>query len=208
MNTSELLAKHAELWHEATHHPFLDGVRSGELPESAFETWLAQDYQFVATAFRAQCRLTAQAPRADQSLLVGGLAALATELDWFEGHLRARGLPLDAPLQPTNRAYGDFLIVMADAVYPAALIVAAIAERAYLDAWSGARPAAPAYAEFVERWTSDGFRAYVDDLARAADRVLASASPEERRQAEEAFVWTARYEAAFWQMAFGSTSDQ
>lgn len=205
MNTGDLLAKHAGLWHDATHHAFLEGVRSGALPGAAFETWLVQDYQFVATALRAQALVLAQAPRSDQMVLAGGLVALTGELDWFEGHLRSRGLSLTAPLQPVNRAYGDFLVVMAREVYPAALIVAATAERAYLEAWSGARPAAPAYQEFVARWTSDAFREYVDGLTRATDRALAAASPDEASKAEEAFVWTARYEAAFWQMAFERT---
>ena len=203
MNTAELLAKHAALWHAATHHPFLDGVRAGTLPEEAFNRWLEQDYRFVATALKAQCELLAQAPRADQLLLANGLVALAAELDWFEGHLAARGLRTDAQLLPANRAYGDYLVVMARAPYPAALMVAAIAERAYYEAWSTARPAAPAYGEFVDRWTNDAFRAYVADLARATDRALAGAGPAEVAAAEDAFVWTARYEAAFWQMTFG-----
>lgn len=202
MITAELLAKHAALWRAATHHPFLEGVRAGSLPEEAFNRWLEQDYRFVATALRAQCDLLAQAPRADQLLLANGLVALATELDWFERHLAARGLRIDAPLLPTNRAYSDYLVVMARAPYPAALMVAATAERAYYEAWSTARPAAPAYTEFVDRWTNEAFRAYVEDLARATDRALADASPEEIAAAEDAFVWTARYEAAFWQMTF------
>jgi thiaminase len=126
--------------------------------------------------------------------------ALAEELDWFERHLASRGLRTDAPLLPANRAYGDFLLVMAGAPYPAALIVAATAERAYYEAWSGVRPAAPAYAECVDRWTNDAFRDYVHALARATDHALANASPEVAAAAEDAFVWTARYEAEFWQM--------
>jgi len=202
VNTTELLTKHRQLWHEATHHPFLDGVRNGSLPVEAFNRWLEQDYRFVATALKAQCLLLAQARRADQLLLANGIVALATELDWFEGHLRTRGLSTAAPLLPVNRAYGDFLLVMAQVPYAAALIVAATSERAYFEAWSTAKPAAPAYTEFVDRWTNDAFRAYVEDLARAADRALAAASRVEAAAAEDAFIWTARYEAAFWQMAF------
>jgi len=123
MDTTELLRAHARLWHAATRHPFLDGVRDGSLPRQAFETWLVQDYLFVGKALAAQAVLVSQAPRADQALLVGGLAALVTELDWFEGHLRARGLDPATPMQPTNRAYCDFLHVMARAPYPVALTV-------------------------------------------------------------------------------------
>ena len=152
MNTSELLSRHAQLWHSATHHRFLDGIHTGDLPRSAFERWLQQDYRFVEAGLRAQCLLLAQAPRVDHVLLAGGVAALTAELDWFEDHLRTQGLSLDVELHPLNRAYSDFLIVMAQKPYPAALIVAATAERAYHEAWSGTVPAAPTYQDFIDRW--------------------------------------------------------
>jgi thiaminase len=202
MNTTELLKKHADLWHRATHHRFLDGIRSGDLPQEAFDRWLVQDYRFVEAGLRAQCLLLAQAPRRDHALLAGGVAALTAELDWFEAHLRSRGVSLDVELLPTNRAYQDFLIVMAQAPYAPALMVAATAERAYFDAWTGTLPPAPQYEEFAARWTSDAFRDYVHALADATDRALAEASLLDQQKAEEAFVWTARYEAAFWEMVF------
>lgn len=205
MNLNSLLMKHAPLWHGATHHAFLDGVRTGTLPPAAFDTWLVQDYRFVATALPAQALLVAQAPRRDHALLVGGLAALVAELDWFEAHLAARGLDPAASLHAVTRAYGDYLLVTARAPYPAALTACAVVERAYFEAWSGTLPAAPAYAEFADHWTTAAFRAYVDDLCAAADRALGHATPEQQRAADEAFVWTARYEAAFWQMAFAGS---
>ncbi len=36
MTTRELIADDAELWHAATHHPFLEGVRDGTLDPAAF----------------------------------------------------------------------------------------------------------------------------------------------------------------------------
>ena len=203
MQFNQLLEQHRELWRQATQHPFLDGIHHGTLPSAALDTWLAQDYLFVATAVQAQAQLLARAPRANQALLIGGLAALETELTWFETHLRSRDLDLAAPLAPTGRAYGDFVRVIATGPYSAAIVVTATLERAYLEAWSRARPGAPAYREFVEHWTTDEFRVYVDALVAAAERVLMAASPEERAGAEEAFIWTARYERDFWQMAFG-----
>lgn len=203
MNAEQLLRDHADLWRAATHSPFLDGIRSGELPEATFSTWLVQDYRFVAQSLRAQALLVAQAPRRDQGLLSQGVATLAAELDWFEAHLRSRGLDLATPMLPTCRAYGDYLLVMARAPYPSALTVAWTAERAYLDSWKGAEPASPAYHDFVERWTSDLFEEYVQGLARAVDQAFARASEDEVREAEEAFIWTARYERAFWAMAAG-----
>jgi thiaminase len=206
METNELLARHADAWHEATHHPFLDGIRTGALAAVALDTWLVQDHAFADALLRFQARVLARAPRTDQLPLAQGLTALAEELIWFEGVASARFLPLDAPLQPACRAYNDALdglVTRAEPAPYAALITTVWAvERAYLDAWLGTRPGAPAFREFVERWTVDPFQAYVDALAMAADRALAAAAPEARRAAESAFLAVARHERAFWQMAF------
>ncbi|MGD9892722.1 MAG: TenA family transcriptional regulator [Dehalococcoidia bacterium] len=202
MTFSKFVERHAEIWQQAIHHPFLDGVRDGSVPVAAFDRWLSQDYRFVRSALGPQALLLLSAPRADQALLIGGLAALESELTWFETHLRARGLDLDAPLMPANRAYGDFLAVVARGPYVCGIVATAALERAYLEAWTSARPGATAYREFVEHWTTDEFRSYVAALEQAADRALA-AQPELISEAEATFLWVARYEREFWQMAFG-----
>jgi thiaminase len=203
MTFDTLLNRHPAVWHQATTHPFLDGVHDGTLPRDAFDRWLAQDYLFVRAALDAQSLLLSTAPRSDHSLLIGGLVALEEELTWFETHLQARGLNLQARLLPANRAYGDYVRVTAREDYPAGIMMTAALERAYLQAWSGARPGAEQFREFVEHWTTDGFRAYVDALVQAADRAFTAGTQEQQREAEDAFLWTAHYEREFWQMAFG-----
>ncbi len=61
MTAKELIQSEAELWHEATHHRFLDGVREGTLPPEAFARWLAQDYHFAVALIRAEARYLAAA---------------------------------------------------------------------------------------------------------------------------------------------------
>src|SRR5687767_3907020 len=109
MTLSELVERHADAWQGAVSHPFLDGVRDGSVSVESFNRWLSQDYRFVRSALGPQALLLLSAPREDQALLIGGLAALESELTWFETHLTARGLDLNPPLMPANRAYGDFL---------------------------------------------------------------------------------------------------
>ncbi|MGI8553269.1 MAG: TenA family transcriptional regulator [Dehalococcoidia bacterium] len=202
MGSEELRERHVALWHGAVHHPFLDGIRSGDLPESAFQTWLVQDYHFVARLLRFQALLLAQAPRADQRVLSAGLAALVAELDWFEEQAPLHSLSLQAPLQPACRAYTDFLIALTHEPYPAGITALWAVERAYLDAWAGVRPGAPAFREYVDHWTTDAFVMYVEEIAEATDRSLKLASADQMAQADGAFAWTARYERDFWQMAF------
>jgi formylaminopyrimidine deformylase / aminopyrimidine aminohydrolase len=202
MTFSELVEHHAAAWRQAVRHPFLDGVRDGSVPVESFNRWLSQDYRFVRSALGPQALLLLSAPREDQALLISGLAALESELTWFERHLQARGLDLNPSLMPANRAYGDFLAVVARGPYTRGIVATAALERAYLEAWSSARPGAPEYREFVEHWTTDEFGSYVEALEQAADRSLA-ANPDEAGDAEATFLWVTRYEREFWQMAIG-----
>lgn len=202
MTFSELVERHAAAWQQAVNHPFLDGVRDGSVSVESFNRWLSQDYRFVRSALGPQALLLLSAPREDQALLIGGLAALESELTWFETHLQARGLDLNPPLMPANRAYGDFLAAVARGPYTGGIVATAALERAYLEAWSSARPGAPEYREFVEHWTTDEFRSYVEALEQAANRAF-DANPNDAGDAEATFLWVARYEREFWQMAFG-----
>ncbi len=204
MTPTDLLAENRKLWREATHHPFLNGVRDGRLPGSAFERWLVQDYHFVEGLVRAQARILAGAPRPDLEVLVAGLKAAVDELAWFAQTAKARGVTLQAPVHPTCRAYTDFLQALTYNPYPVQITALWAIERAYVDAWTTAREGEAAYREFVEHWTNPSFHSYVTRLEEAARRTLAAASKLEDQMAAEAFRWVARHEAAFWQIGSNS----
>ncbi len=193
MPVADLPVTHADAWARATRSPFLDAVRDGTLDPAAFDTWLVQDAHFLADLLRFQARLLARAPRAVQGVLADGCVALVQELDWFGRVADERGLDLAAPQLPATIAYGDLLYRLDAADVGTALTALWAVERAYLDAWSGALPGAPAYREFVEHWTVPGFAGYVSGLETAAD----AAGPPD----EAAFLRVAEAEAAFWGMA-------
>jgi thiaminase len=201
VKAADLLERHRELWHEATRHPFLDGVREGTLPEEAFERWLVQDYLFVREGLAFQARLLARAPRRDQRLLIGGLVGIEEELGWFEGQARRRGLDLEARPHPTNAAYCGFLVGLEREPYAAAVTALWALERAYLEAWRGAAPGHPNYREFVEHWTTPEFADYVSGLEGAADAALEEGGEEEWKRGERVFLEVARFERDFWEMA-------
>lgn len=204
MKTQGLIEAHESLWRDATKHPFLDGVREGTLPDGAFDEWLVQDYLFVLSGLVFQSRLVPRSPRADQSLVIGGLAALENELGWFEEKARERGLSLEnADRHPTNKAYGDLFISLEDRSYAANITALWAVEEAYLEAWTNASPGAPEYREFVEHWTTPEFAQYVGALNAAADSALAEATQFEIEQAEASFLEVARLERDFWGIAVG-----
>jgi thiaminase/transcriptional activator TenA len=104
MSTDVLITRYADEWFAAS---------TGDLPEPAFNRWLEQDYQFVLCLLRAQARILADAPRSGRGALAQGLAALAAELDWFEGHLKERGLSRDTTLLPACRRWPGGRIALA-----------------------------------------------------------------------------------------------
>jgi thiaminase len=198
MRTKEMIKGDAELWRTATHHAFLDEVGDGTLARAAFARWLSQDYHFGVALTRTQARALACAPREDLELLVGGIQAMVAELDWFESQASERAIDLDVPLHPTARTYIDYLRALAGEPYSVQLTALWALERAYLEGWRTALPGAPAFREFVEHWTHDAFSAYVDALEAAVNRAIGRSGAAER----EAFRWVAKYEQAFWEMAY------
>ncbi len=198
MTTQELMADDAALWHGATHHPFLEGVRDGTLDPAAFSRWLVQDYQFALALTGVEGLYLAHAPREDLGILAQGIQAMVAELAWFERKATERGLDLAAPLHPTARAYLDYLQATTYEPYAVQCTALWALERSYLEAWRTALPGAAAYREYVEHWTNSAYAAWVEALEGAANRVLADAGEPER----DAFRWIARYERDFWQMAY------
>ena len=87
------------------------------------------------------------------------------------------------------------------AARPAQITAIWALERSYLESWDSARPGAHPYREFVNRWTTDGFRSYVGDLQSSVDRQLKASIGEQAREAEDAFFWVTHYERGFWDMA-------
>lgn len=203
MNARELIAGDAQLWHAATHHPFLDGVREGDLDPAAFSRWLVQDYHFAMGLTRAEARYLANAPREDFELLLRGVEAMVAELAWFEEKAGEMSLELGIPIHPSARAYVDYLHALTYQPYSVQLTALWALEYAYLEAWQTALPGAPAFRSFVEHWTNPAYAAWVERLEAATDRALAGGGDEER----DAFRWIARYERDFWQMAYSGDDD-
>ena len=198
----QLAARDPSGWRAATHHPFLDGARVGSLPPDAFDRWLEQDRLFVETLARAWGLLLAAAPADDLLLIADGITAFVAELAWFDELATARGLSLPAKPLPITAEYQAHLLRMATESYPVAMTAMWVVEAAYLEAWRGALPGAPAYRPFIEHWTDRAFVDFVSRLEAAVDRALATASGAEVAAATEALVLTARHEAAFWAMTW------
>ncbi len=200
-----LIRAYERMWKEATRHPFLEEVKVGTLAPERFARWLVEDYHFVRHLFKMQARLAAAAPRRDLDLIARGLCSLVEELHWFERNAQRLKLDLTLPMLPACKAYTDFLHSLSYEPYVAQLVALWALERAYLEGWQQALPAASPYEEFVQRWTAPEFEEYVNALEQAALQALEDAAEHERTAAAEAFYWVAYYERTFWDMVYDGT---
>lgn len=192
---SDLLQSAGPLWHDATHSPFLTAAADGTLPTPAFQRWLAQDYLFAKSLTAFQAIVLAKIPRSCHKPVIAGLAALDSELDWFESHAARLQLDLDLPPHPACRRYIDFLMRTAyTQPYPVLLAVLYGVEASYLAAWSALPPQGP-YREFIARWSSSAFQQYVDALRALAEQHTHPAAP-------EYFNRVLVHERDFWRMSW------
>ena len=195
LETSPLIHEAGPLWTQATTARFLDALADGSLPADVLHRWLAQDYHFAQALNSFQAIALAKAPREFRKILLRGLVSLDAELDWLESLAAARGVNLSAPQHPVCRHYCDFLLRVAYIEsYPVLLVVLFGVEASYLAAWSRLRPEGP-YQEFIRRWSSPEFAAYVDSL-----RGLAEWHPHDSSQAY--FEEVLNHERDFWTMAW------
>jgi thiaminase len=163
-------------WQAATRHPFLQAIGAAtEGSDTAFALWMAQDVVFVRDLIAFQARLVARAPREAQRVLAEGVVGLLAELDWFDDQAAALQVDLGAEPAPATLRYRGLLERLDGEPYPVAVVGLWTLERVYLDAWryAGESGTGGRYAAALEHWTEPGFAAYVVELERAADAVLA-----------------------------------
>jgi formylaminopyrimidine deformylase / aminopyrimidine aminohydrolase len=195
LTAHSLVQNAGPLWDEATRAPFLAALAAGTLAVEAFRRWLAQDYLFTKDLTAFQSILLAKIPRDCHKTLVGGLGALDKELEWFESHAGRLQVDLAIPPHRICRRYTDFLLhCVHTEAYPVLIAVLFGVEASYLAAWS-ALVAAGLYSEFIARWSSVDFAAYVEALGGLADRY-----PHEG--AQKFFNEVLVHEREFWQMSW------
>jgi thiaminase/transcriptional activator TenA len=196
MITQDLINEHAELWQLATHHSFVEGIRSGSIPKKVFDSWLTQLYHFVKAFARTQARIIAQAPLEDVRILVDGLKAVMAELDWFENKAQEREISFDVPLGPVVRAHIDFLLALTYETYPHQIVVLWAIERIYLEAWKSTLSGSSTYRDFTEHWTT--YDDYAQALEAAANRAMAGTN----ESVSDDFNWAVKYMIKFWEMGY------
>ena len=198
---TETIARDAEaVLAEIGEEPFLAALAADELPDAALARWVREDTHFLRALRRMIARLILDAP--DEhcvDVIAGAYPALQFELDRFAREAERLGEDLgEAPASITAR-FTELLAEAADAGFAEGIGTYWAVELAYLEAWTAVRRRvglSEPYAEWIENWTSDGFRAFVDALAAIVDEHGDPAAV--RRRSEEVFA----LERELWRWCF------
>lgn len=209
--SAEQIERLRPLWDRMLAHPFLVETRDGTIADATFATWMRQDYLFVEAAIPFVSALLAKAPREHWEPLAKVIQALMKELALFEERAAAAGIQLRGTRPAfVNHAYVQFLLATGQrSSFEEGYAVLYAAEKAYFDSWrvvaAGLAEGSP-WRPFVDNWAGEAFAEYVGYLEAELDRLAAGAGADERQRMAEAFETTARYEIAFWEMAYRGAS--
>jgi thiaminase (transcriptional activator TenA) len=215
---ADLIERASGLWSAATDHPFVDGIRTGSLPEATFAHYLAQDYVFLV----GYCRVFGLAAAKSPDLATMGFFAellhetLHTEMDLHREVSAAYGVSradLEATEpSPTCRGYVDHLLrvaalegldAIATSLLPCQLGYAQIGRQL---AEEGADRDGNPYAGWIRTYADPGFQALAGRVADLVDATTAHAAPARADELFEVFAASCRYEHAFWDAAWARES--
>ncbi|MCC5992852.1 MAG: TenA family protein [Rhodobacteraceae bacterium] len=200
-------------WHAYTHHPFVEGLRSGNLPRANFLHYLRQDYIFLIHFTRAWALAAAKGETLAEiqaaSATVQALAHVEMPLHvqiCAQAGMDAAALEASEEA-PANLAYtryvlesgysGDFLDLMA-ALAPCVLGYGEIGAR--LQGSGGV------YADWINTYAGDDYQGLCRDVGALIGSALVHrlgpgwASLPRARHLSARFATATRLEVGFWQM--------
>lgn len=213
-----LKAANTTAWRAYTHHPFVEGLARGTLPEAAFRHYLQQDYIFLIHFARAYALAVYKAPdlagMRSAAAVLNGL--LETEMQLHVAYCKSWGIN-PASLErieeaPENIAYtrfvldcgmaGDILDLMV-ALSPCVIGYGEIGKRLMeegADA-SGDNP----YLPWIEMYAGEDYREVMITARDQLDHLAAKRMTEERfPELARIFGRATKLEASFWQMGLNT----
>ena len=209
-----LKSENQQIWDSYTHHDFVKGLQTGELPEAAFQYYLKQDYLFLIQFARAFALAIYKADNLAEmrSALAGVKAILDVEMDLHIGYCADWGIPANEletlEEAPATIAYtrfvlecgmaGDLLELMV-ALAPCAIGYGEIGAR--LAASRETRIAGNPYITWIEMYAGAEYQQLVADMKAEIDGIALKRFTKARFPAlSKTFATATRLEADFWQM--------
>ncbi len=204
--TERLVEANRAVWAAMAGHPFVLGLAHGTLPAVALRSWVQQDRVFVVEERRVVAALRAhRLPSRLDDLLADLDRSLVLEAEAFAQTAAEHGFAADAEPWPVCLGYSSYLRCAAYDGALEGLTALYAAERAYLDTWTtvaALSPADSAYHVWIQNWSGEAFRAFVNALGRDLDELAGAPPSALAERLGGLFTCAARFELAFWEMCW------
>ncbi|EEF43072.1 probable bifunctional TENA-E protein [Ricinus communis] len=215
--TERWIKRHLVLYIGATRHPFILSIRDGSIDLSSFKRWLEQDYIFVRqfTPFVASVLIKASKKSDDENdmeVVLGGLASLDEEIDWFKSEASKWDVPLsNIAVHKTNQKYCRFLesLMLPEVEYAVAITaywaIEAVYQQSFAHCLEDGNRTSLELENTCRRWGNEAFAEYCRSLQTIVNRCLEKAPEDVIAKAEVTFLSVLEHEVEFWNMSHGGT---
>ncbi|MBX6343214.1 MAG: thiaminase II [Thermomicrobiaceae bacterium] len=194
-------------------HPFVRGVGAGDLPAEPFQFYVRQDYVYLKEYARVLALAAAKARDLDTMGLFAELvhATLNVEMELHRGFCERFGISRSdlesTEAAPTTYAYTRHLLAVAYSGTIEEIMAATLpCQWGYWEIGAhlatAGLPTHPLYAEWIQMYSGEDYRALAARLRDTFDRLAAGGSPAEQARLAEIFTTSSRYEFLFWDMAY------
>ncbi|MCD6171613.1 MAG: TenA family protein [Thermoplasmata archaeon] len=200
-----LIEKSKEIWKEFLPNKFLREIAEDKIKKEAFEKWLSNDYNFVKNALRFMNIISAKIPDKLIPFMTESICYIKEELKMFEEKAKEMKINLNNKVSFICQSYSNFLISSAFIhTFFENLAIYYCEEKAYYEAWNWVKKHVKnnSYKKFVEHWSSEDFRLYVEKIEEILNEFANQAGEYEKKEAEKLFIETSKFEKLFWDMAY------
>jgi thiaminase/transcriptional activator TenA len=201
------------IWQAQFDHPFVRGLGDGTLPFETFGNWLRQDYVYLIEYGRLFAYAAGRAPDLATMNVFAKLLYDMTdgEMALHKSYTAEFGITVQELEQvekwPTCQGYTDFLLRTATiGDYPELIAALLPCMWGYSDLgihlFNQGLPDEERYARWITAYASQEFADLTKWTCDLLDRLSEGAPEAAQRRIEHAFITSARYELAFWEMAW------
>ena len=216
MKTSERLYQVAfPIWESYYNHPFVKGIADGTLPKEKFLFYMIQDHKYLMQYAKVFALGVIRSVKESDMRVFGDLikATLDTENAVHQSYLASLGITREmidsTPMCLNNESYTNYMISIGFkgglAEIAAAVLACSWSYKLIGDYIEENYPESknhPFYSNWVNTYSSQGFRDANDLMIDMCDRFTEGFTEEQIQELEKIVIICSKYEYQFWDMAW------
>ena len=210
-----LFAAVETMWAAYETHPFVLGIRNGDLDREKFRYYILQDYLYLVDYARVFALGAAKAPDVEtmQMFTDRCKSILDNEMNIHEGYMGALAIT-EEELQNTrmaleNLSYTSYMLRVAyeedAAAICASILACAVSYERIAKHMIEQNPKCiddPFYGRWIQDYASDAYAKENAELIEITDTLTEGYSERQYRHLEEIFINCSRFEESFWDMSW------